>query len=141
MSVFELFAPLGRGGCVILVENALALPRSAAAQGARLIDTVPSAMAELLRTGGIPRGVRTVNLGGELLPPELVDALYAAGVERVYDLYGPSEDTTFSTSRCARPAARPPSAGPWPERTATCWTAGCAGCRRAAGELYLGAAA
>jgi amino acid adenylation domain-containing protein len=107
MSVFELFAPLGRGGRVIVVENALALPRSAAADQVRLVDTVPSAIATLLETGGIPAGVKTVNLGGELLKPELVDALYAHGVERVYDLYGPSEDTTFSTYALRRPGAAP----------------------------------
>ena len=32
-----------------------------------LIDTVPSAIAELVRGGGIPASVRTVNLGGEAL--------------------------------------------------------------------------
>jgi hypothetical protein len=80
-----------------VVENALALPRAAAKDGVRLVDTVPSAIATLLETGGIPAGVRTVNLGGELLKPELVDALYAHGIQRVYDLYGPSEDTTSST--------------------------------------------
>jgi amino acid adenylation domain-containing protein len=103
MSVFELFAPLTRGGRVIVVENALALPRSAAADQVRLLDTVPSAAAALLKSGGIPSGVRTVNLGGEPLRAELVDALYAQGVERVYDLYGPSEDTTFSTYALRRP--------------------------------------
>ncbi|HEX6371116.1 MAG TPA: amino acid adenylation domain-containing protein [Longimicrobium sp.] len=107
MSVFELFAPLGRGGRVIVVENALALPRSAAAAQVRLVDTVPSAAAALLDAGGLPAGVRTVNLGGELLRPELVDALYAAGVERVYDLYGPSEDTTFSTYALRVPGGAP----------------------------------
>ncbi|HVH13182.1 MAG TPA: amino acid adenylation domain-containing protein, partial [Longimicrobium sp.] len=103
LSVFELFAPLGRGGRVILVENALALPRAAAAEQVRLVDTVPSAAAALLRTGGIPRGVTTVTLAGEPLRAELADALYAHGVERVYDLYGPSEDTTFSTYALRRP--------------------------------------
>ncbi|HEU4884758.1 MAG TPA: amino acid adenylation domain-containing protein, partial [Longimicrobium sp.] len=103
MSVFELFAPLTRGGRVIVVENALALPQSAAADQVRLLDTVPSAAAALLKSGGIPSGVRTVNLGGEPLRAELVDALYAHGVERVYDLYGPSEDTTFSTCALRRP--------------------------------------
>jgi len=107
MSVFELFAPLARGGRVIVVENALALPRSAAADQVRLVDTVPSAIATLLETGGIPAGVRTVNLGGELLKPELVDALYAQGIERVYDLYGPSEDTTFSTYALRVPGGAP----------------------------------
>jgi non-ribosomal peptide synthetase component F len=39
-----------------------------------------------------------VNLGGEALPRELVEAIYRLGtVERVNNLYDPSEDTTFST--------------------------------------------
>ncbi|HEY0015276.1 MAG TPA: amino acid adenylation domain-containing protein [Longimicrobium sp.] len=104
MSVFEMFTPLARGGRVIIVENALALPASAAADHVRLLDTVPSAAAALLKTDGIPASVRTVNLGGEALSAELVDALYARGVERVYDLYGPSEDTTFSTFALRKPA-------------------------------------
>jgi thioesterase domain-containing protein/aryl carrier-like protein len=62
-----------------------------------LINTVPSAIAGLLRSGGIPAGVRTVNLAGEPLVQSLVDDLYAAGIADVYDLYGPSEDTTYST--------------------------------------------
>jgi amino acid adenylation domain-containing protein len=110
MSVFELFAPLTRGGRVIIVENVLALPASAAADQVRLIDTVPSAMAALLKTDGLPSGVRTVSLGGEALSAELVDALYARGVERVYDVYGPSEDTTFSTFALRR-AGAPASIG------------------------------
>ena len=103
MSVFEMFTPLARGGRVIVVENALALPTSVAADQVRLLDTVPSAAAALLKTDGIPASVRTVNLGGEALSAELVDALYARGVERVYDLYGPSEDTTFSTFALRKP--------------------------------------
>ncbi|HEU4558944.1 MAG TPA: amino acid adenylation domain-containing protein, partial [Longimicrobium sp.] len=98
LSVFEIFLPLSLGGCVIVVENALALPRSAAADRVRLVNTVPSAIAALLQSDGIPPGVRTVSLAGEPLRAELVDALYArGGIERVYDLYGPSEDTTYST--------------------------------------------
>jgi amino acid adenylation domain-containing protein len=97
LSVFELFLPLSLGGRVIVVENALALPRSAAADQVRLVNTVPSAIAALLKSGGIPSGVRTVSLAGEPLRAELADALYAGGIERVYDLYGPSEDTTYST--------------------------------------------
>jgi acyl-coenzyme A synthetase/AMP-(fatty) acid ligase/acyl carrier protein len=98
LSVYELFLPLSLGGRVIIVENALALPSAPAADQVRLLNTVPSAAAALLKIGGIPAGVTTVNLAGEPLRPELVDALYAhGGIERVYDLYGPSEDTTYST--------------------------------------------
>jgi amino acid adenylation domain-containing protein len=108
ISVYELFLPLSRGGRVILVENALALANSAAADQVRLINTVPSAIAALLRDDAIPASVRTVNLAGELLPQELVDAVYARpGIERVYDLYGPSEDTTYSTCALRRPGGIP----------------------------------
>jgi non-ribosomal peptide synthetase component F len=59
---------------------------------------VPSAAAELLRSGGIPASVRTLNLGGEALPNALAQGLYALGtVEKVGNLYGPTEDTTYST--------------------------------------------
>jgi amino acid adenylation domain-containing protein len=111
LSVYELFLPLVRGGCVVMVENALALARSAAAGEVRLINTVPSAIAALLKDGAIPPGVTTVNLAGEPLRAKLVDALYAhGGIERVYDLYGPSEDTTYSTFTLRR-AGGPASIG------------------------------
>ena len=98
LSVFELFATLTAGGQVIVAENALALPALPARSEVTLINTVPSAAAELVRQGAIPPGVRVVNLAGEPLPPALADQLYALGtVEKVYDLYGPSEDTTYST--------------------------------------------
>ena len=49
-----------------------------------LVNTVPSAMAELVRGGGMPASVRTVNLAGEPLPRALADGIYApAPVERV----------------------------------------------------------
>ena len=39
-----------------------------------------------------------VNLAGEPLTRALADQIYALGtVERVYNLYGPTEDTTYST--------------------------------------------
>jgi acyl-coenzyme A synthetase/AMP-(fatty) acid ligase len=63
---------------------------------------VPSALTELLALGPLPGSIRTVNAVGEPLAASLVDQTYAAGknVERVLNLYGPSEDTTYST--CAR---------------------------------------
>src|SRR6185295_11872600 len=85
----------------------------AAAGEVTLVDTVPSAMAELVRSGGIPASVRTVNLGGEPVSRALADGIYAAGaVERVLNLYGPSEDTTFSTFVCIpREERRAPTIG------------------------------
>jgi non-ribosomal peptide synthase protein (TIGR01720 family) len=98
LSVFELFVTLAAGGKLIVAENALALPDLPARNEVTLINTVPSAVAELVRQKAIPVGVRVVNLAGEPLSAALADAVYdAAAVEHVYDLYGPSEDTTYST--------------------------------------------
>jgi amino acid adenylation domain-containing protein len=96
LSVFELFAPLSWGGKVMLVENALSL--GGISEAVRLINTVPSAMAELVRLGAVPETAKTINLAGEPISPALVDQVYEQlGVERIYNLYGPSEDTTYSS--------------------------------------------
>ncbi|HEY4575925.1 MAG TPA: amino acid adenylation domain-containing protein, partial [Thermoanaerobaculia bacterium] len=99
MSVFEIFATLAAGGRILLAENALALPGLEVRDEVALIDTVPSAMAELLRMGDLPPSVRTVNLGGEPLTATLVREIYERlpTVSRVVNLYGPSEDTTFTS--------------------------------------------
>jgi amino acid adenylation domain-containing protein len=111
LSIFELFVPLSWGGRVILVANALALPEVEPAARVTLVNTVPSAMAELMRLGGLPRSVRTVNLAGEPLSAKLVDQVYrGTAVQRVFDLYGPSEDTTYSTA-ALRSAGQPATIG------------------------------
>ncbi|MCF4994541.1 amino acid adenylation domain-containing protein [Pseudomonas syringae] len=98
LSVWELFVTLANGGSLIIARNALELPLLPARDQVRLINTVPSAIAGLQRAGQIPPSVRIINLAGEPLKQPLVDALYQqATVEHVYDLYGPSEDTTYST--------------------------------------------
>ena len=98
LSVFELFVPLSWGGTVILAENALHLPTLKTAEKVTLINTVPSAIRELLKNDGIPTSVRTVNLAGEALPNVLVQQLYQRQhIQRVFNLYGPSEDTTYSS--------------------------------------------
>ena len=97
--VFELWAPLSSGGAVALVENALALAQLQDSVPVTLINTVPSVMAALLRGGWrLPESVVTVNLAGEALSEQLVTAIYEVGqVQQVNDLYGPTEDTTYST--------------------------------------------
>ncbi|HVE65432.1 MAG TPA: amino acid adenylation domain-containing protein, partial [Thermoanaerobaculia bacterium] len=98
LSVFEIFVPLSRGGTVLLADNALQLKNLPDAEKVTLINTVPSVMAELLRLGRLPASVRTVNLAGEPLPTRLVKQTHEEGsVRRVFDLYGPSESTTYST--------------------------------------------
>jgi amino acid adenylation domain-containing protein len=98
LSVFELFVTLSCGGKVILAADALQLPNLPAAKEVTLINTVPSAIAELLRMNGIPTSVHTINLAGEPLQNALVQKLYQLDhIRQVFNLYGPSEDTTYST--------------------------------------------
>ncbi|MEO7021088.1 MAG: amino acid adenylation domain-containing protein [Ktedonobacteraceae bacterium] len=98
LSIFELFAPLSWGGKVILASTVLDLPSLAAKEQITLLNTVPSAAAALLANATLPAGLRTINLAGEALTRDLVQALYQQpGVQRVCNLYGPTEDTTYST--------------------------------------------
>jgi non-ribosomal peptide synthetase component F len=100
LSVYEIFVTLAQGGTILLVPNALGLIGLANRESVTLINTVPSAMEELVRAGAVPASVRTINLAGEPLSTRLVDKIYeSTSVSKVYDLYGPSEDTTYSRTR------------------------------------------
>lgn len=98
LSLFELYLPLSRGGAPVLAQNILELPFLPAKDEVTLINSVPSAIAELLRQSDLPSGVTSITLAGETFPRSLAEALFAQpGVTHVYNLYGPSEDTTHST--------------------------------------------
>ncbi|HEX5723930.1 MAG TPA: amino acid adenylation domain-containing protein [Longimicrobiaceae bacterium] len=96
VSIAEIFGTLCWGGRLVLVRNALApVPEGEAPV---LASMAPSAAAELVRTAAVPPSVRTLNLGGEALPAALARAVFAlTDVGKVVNLYGPTEDTTYST--------------------------------------------
>lgn len=97
LSVFELFTPITMGGRVYMVENLLSL-LSDSDSPITLVNTVPSLMEEVLQTGSLPSSVRVVNLAGEPLSANLVNRIYELGhIDKVNDLYGPSEATTYIT--------------------------------------------
>ncbi|NVD98021.1 non-ribosomal peptide synthetase [Massilia sp. BJB1822] len=98
LSIFEIFVPLSMGGSVWVVQNILDFAERAAEFPVTLVNSVPSAMAEVARSTTLPASVKVVNLAGEALPNALAQALYQQEpVQRVFNLYGPSEDTTYST--------------------------------------------
>lgn len=98
LSVFEIFGTLSWGGKIILVENALGVIDSPLRKEVTLINTVPSAITEILRLNGVPGNVRQINLAGEALKGSLVHLIMEeTQIKRVFNLYGPSEDTTYST--------------------------------------------
>jgi amino acid adenylation domain-containing protein len=99
VSIAEIFGTLSWGGRIVLVKNALSLASLPAGHEVSMASMVPSAAAELLRMKGIPRTLRSMNLGGEPVKPALSNDLHATGhIEQVVNLYGPSEDTTYTTA-------------------------------------------
>jgi amino acid adenylation domain-containing protein len=111
LSVFELFVPLSYGGKIVLAENALQLYSMPDTNDVTLMNTVPSVITELLAMGNLADSVRTINLAGEPLRSELVKQIHeSANAEKVYDLYGPTETTTYSTFTL-RTAESPPTIG------------------------------
>ncbi len=99
LSVWELFVPLSSGTTVVLVDNALSLVDCDYAQDVTAVNTVPSALNELLQLDAVPASVDLINLAGEPLERALVRRAYRQTAARqVYNLYGPSEDTTYSTA-------------------------------------------
>ncbi|MDP4489543.1 amino acid adenylation domain-containing protein, partial [Pseudoalteromonas piscicida] len=113
LSVYELFAPLS-GGCKLrIVKNILDLASLDQADEITLINTVPSAMDALLKLGIGLKALKVINLAGEALKASLVNNLLAfyPGIA-VCNLYGPSEDTTYSTAaRFEKVLARAPHIG------------------------------
>jgi amino acid adenylation domain-containing protein len=98
LSVYECLVPLTTGGAIHIIEDALGLVKEKDSVDVTLINTVPSAMSALLDSHGVPKSTRVVNLAGEPLKRELVDRIFCTtSVERVCNLYGPSETTTYST--------------------------------------------
>ncbi len=96
ISVAEIFGTLAWGGTLVLVENALAAPPPG--RIVRSAAIVPTAAAELLRADRLPAEVITILLAGEPVPLALARDLQALPeIRRVLNLYGPTEDTIYST--------------------------------------------
>jgi amino acid adenylation domain-containing protein len=98
LSVFEFFVPLTQGGQLILVDNLLELVTNPSLHDIGLINTVPSAMLAIVDAEKIPSSTRIINLAGEPLTASLAKHIFAtSSVESIYNLYGPTETTTYST--------------------------------------------
>ena len=61
LSIFEIFLPLSQGHTVILVENILYVPELAIQDDITLLNTVPSAIEELVKMGAVPPSVQSRN--------------------------------------------------------------------------------
>ncbi len=110
-SVLEIFLPLCWGGTVLLAENMLQLGSLATSNLIHSMYAAPSIMARILQVGGLPASVHTIVVGGELLTESLARALLGLG-KQLWNIWGPTETTTFSTYSLIVPdAVMPPSIG------------------------------
>ena len=101
LSIFEMFVPLtGAAPVVVAGERSSSCPRLDGTGDVTLVNTVPSVMAELAPDSASlpPLGEHGQPRRRAALQPCCVDRLYEQpGVAQVYDLYGPTETTTYST--------------------------------------------
>jgi len=98
-SVSEILGTLSLGGTVVLAENVLELLELPSANRVRTCFTVPSVIEALLTNGRLPKEVRCLISGGEALRRPLVEQLHALEPRpRVINVYGPTEDTVYSTT-------------------------------------------
>ena len=107
LSAFEMFLPLAFGGCIVLVENLLALSSTPMRDKVRFVNTGPSLLDALLRVDGLPHGVTTVVVAGEKLSRRLATSLFEAipGI-RLLNCYGPTETTVYSSYAVINPSDR-----------------------------------
>ncbi|MCP4727737.1 MAG: AMP-binding protein, partial [bacterium] len=98
LSVFEIWSALSVGGEIIVVKDILELIEQPDKISPTLINTVPSAAKQLLEAGTISDTVRVINVAGEPLSKEIVNqSITQTSIDRILNLYGPSEDTTYTT--------------------------------------------
>ncbi|MEV0190171.1 amino acid adenylation domain-containing protein [Kitasatospora purpeofusca] len=100
ISALELLLPLTTGGRLVLAPDGLAvdgpgLRALVEREGVTHVQATPSGWRVLLGAGPLPSGL-TGLVGGEALPLPLARQL-RAGTERLFNVYGPTETTIWST--------------------------------------------
>src|SRR6185437_3889456 len=96
LSIFELFYPLSIGTPIRILENGLAIPNYFATDTNILINTVPSVVESLLNDKTDLSRISVINMAGEPIPARVSEQFDTNHTE-VRNLYGPTEDTTYST--------------------------------------------
>ncbi|WP_166926519.1 amino acid adenylation domain-containing protein, partial [Flavobacterium poyangense] len=97
LSIYEIFYPLSIGKKIRVLKNALDIKNYINKENKILLNTVPSVIRKLIEEGIDLSNVSFINMAGEVVPVDIVLKLQTEKAE-VRNLYGPSEDTTYSTS-------------------------------------------
>ena len=96
LSVFEFFYPLSIGKQIRLLPNGLAIGDYLDQDKKVLINTVPSVVLTLIDKGISFENAAGINLAGEAFPVSIANYFKDSGIA-LRNLYGPSEDTTYSS--------------------------------------------
>ncbi|MEP6583050.1 MAG: amino acid adenylation domain-containing protein [Ginsengibacter sp.] len=96
LSVFEFFYPLTIGKPIRLLENGLQINKYLDTDTSIMLNTVPVVIESLLKEGAHFNNVSSINMAGEPIPFFVEQNLDSERIV-VRNLYGPTEDTTYST--------------------------------------------
>ncbi len=96
LSVYEIFYPLTIGKKVRIVENGLHIGQYLSQDKDVLTNSVPTVVEHLLKEGTDLSNISVINMAGEPIPLHVQQGLDTQRIE-VRNLYGPTEDTTYST--------------------------------------------
>ncbi|MGC6488215.1 MAG: amino acid adenylation domain-containing protein, partial [Planctomycetota bacterium] len=101
ISLLELLAPLASGGCVVVAsrdeaEDPAALERILREQAITVMQSTPATWRMLVELGWTGRSALRAFCGGERLPEDLAAELLPR-VASLWNLYGPTETTIWST--------------------------------------------
>ena len=97
LSVFEMFYTLSVGKKIRVLKDGLSIPEYLPKEKNILLNTVPSAMRIIIDGEYDVSNVKVINLAGEPFPLDIASKLTKTNII-VKNLYGPSEDTTYSTA-------------------------------------------
>lgn len=95
-SIQQAFAPLSAGGRLLVAADLPGLLRSPRYGGITMMGMTPSQLRVVLDTAALPQALRTLVLGGEPTPGDLLQRLRRQPGLRVRNVYGPTETTIYS---------------------------------------------
>jgi amino acid adenylation domain-containing protein/non-ribosomal peptide synthase protein (TIGR01720 family) len=97
LSVMEIFYTLGIGKKLRVLNSAMDIPQYLHTSSKIMINTVPSVVGTLLGENVDFSNISVLTMGGEPIPASYIPQLDYKRMD-VRNLYGPTEDTVYSTS-------------------------------------------
>lgn len=96
LSIFEFLFPLLAGKTIRILKSPEEIEFNLLNDRKVMLNTVPSVIRHLIESHANFENVSVINMAGEPLPISLINQLESTNAE-IRNLYGPTEDTTYST--------------------------------------------